>query len=404
MKLVVENSNSIFIDATASRSGGGVYLNELIPRIADLLPDYTIKLFCVNSDDLSGISSLNSRIEICSISIGKLGACGELSNSFIKLIWRQLILPIYILCYRPGLVFSNSGFGPLLRISKSQFIFAIHDSIPYQDWTTLDDLTLFHRWRAIITRVLFTLSLRNEDGVIVFSRDLSDKLSKYIRRSISIRVIHHGIDAPPAVQGDMDGKLFPLILNQNNKYILYVSHFYPYKNIIKLLEAFRLLAVEIDDLYLLLVGNTYDLNYSKIVKNMVNSDRDLSSRVKIISGASREEVFGILNGSCAVVYPSLVENCPIALLESLSFGKPMAVSRIPSLVEILQDAVIYFDPTDTVDICKNMRWLIEDSELRDELSQKAVVRAKAFSWDYSARETARYISELIEERNKGIEK
>lgn len=404
MKFFVGNSNSIFIDATASRSGGGVYLNEIVPRIADLLPDYTIRLFCVNSDDLSGINKLNNRIDICSISMEKLGAGGELSKSFIKLIWRQLILPIYILCYRPRLVFSNSGFGPLLRILNTQFIFAIHDSVPYQDWETLGDITLFHRWRAIITRALFLLSLRNKDGIIVFSRDLSDKLSKHIRRSVSIRVIHHGIDAVPPLQGGVNGKLPHLIHKQNVRYLLYVSHFYSYKNIIRLLEAFRLLAVETDDLYLVLVGNAYDLNYSRFVKNMVDSDRDLSSKVKVVSGASREEVLQILNDSCAVVYPSLVENCPIALLESLSFGKPMAVSRIPSLVEILQDAVIYFDPADTVDICKNMRWLIEDPELRDELSQKAVVRAKAFSWDDSARETARYISELIEERNKVIEK
>ena len=62
-------------------------------------------------------------------------------------------------------------------------------------------------------------------------------------------------------------------------------------------------------------------------------------------------------------------------------------SNIEPMPEICQDASLYFDPYDPGDIGSKMIKMIKSKELRMELSERALERARYFSWERSAKET-----------------
>ena len=108
--------------------------------------------------------------------------------------------------------------------------------------------------------------------------------------------------------------------------------------------------------------------------------------------------------SIGIVYPSLVENCPFPLLESMAMGKPIAASRIGALREVCADAAIYFDPYYPEDMAIVMEELVSNEGLRLELSARALIRAEAFTWEDASRRTLEIFDNLVPPKTKKMKK
>ena len=68
-------------------------------------------------------------------------------------------------------------------------------------------------------------------------------------------------------------------------------------------------------------------------------------------------------------------------------GAPVIVGNATSLPEVVGDAALTVDPFDVSAITAAMDQLINNSELREELSVKGQARAKMFDWNDTARRT-----------------
>jgi glycosyltransferase involved in cell wall biosynthesis len=79
----------------------------------------------------------------------------------------------------------------------------------------------------------------------------------------------------------------------------------------------------------------------------------------------------------------------------MSHGTPVITSNVSALPEVVGDSGLLVDPTSTDDIYESMRRLIEDASLRNELSQKGIVRSREFTWEATAKETLRIYSSLL---------
>jgi glycosyltransferase involved in cell wall biosynthesis len=95
----------------------------------------------------------------------------------------------------------------------------------------------------------------------------------------------------------------------------------------------------------------------------------------------------LYTGALCFVYPSYFEGFGLPPLEAMKCGAPVVVGNRTSLPEVVGDAALAVDPFDIDAIAKAIKLLMDDSQLRAELSVKGQKRAAAFDWRETARRT-----------------
>lgn len=89
-----------------------------------------------------------------------------------------------------------------------------------------------------------------------------------------------------------------------------------------------------------------------------------------------------------LVYPSLYEGFGLPPLEAMSMGCPVVTSHAGPMPEIAADAAYMFDPNDVDSIRHAMETVADSANVRATLMNKGRARAKMFSWERCAQETA----------------
>jgi glycosyltransferase involved in cell wall biosynthesis len=77
------------------------------------------------------------------------------------------------------------------------------------------------------------------------------------------------------------------------------------------------------------------------------------------------------------------------LVEAMRSGTPVLCSDSTSLPEVGGDAVRYFATGDLEQLVEGLEQIMEDNPLRQDLIQRGTQRAGLFSWEETARATAR---------------
>jgi len=86
----------------------------------------------------------------------------------------------------------------------------------------------------------------------------------------------------------------------------------------------------------------------------------------------------------AFIYPSFFEGFGLPVLEAMSLGAPVIASRVSSIPEVTGQAGILIDPYQFETICKAMRKLSNEAQLRIQLREKAIEQSSKFSWRTAA--------------------
>lgn len=92
-------------------------------------------------------------------------------------------------------------------------------------------------------------------------------------------------------------------------------------------------------------------------------------------------------GADLFVYPSLYEGFGLPPLEAMACGTAVITSNTSSLPEVVGDAGITVDPTDTMALSAAIEALLQDEPRRRSLEVAGLARARQFSWERTARET-----------------
>jgi glycosyltransferase involved in cell wall biosynthesis len=154
-------------------------------------------------------------------------------------------------------------------------------------------------------------------------------------------------------------------LHLPQRFLFYPAHFWPHKNHLRLIEAFRDVSPAIPDLGLVLTGKPHEA-YADAMHAI--DSFGLRDRVIHLGYVTLEDIQAIYHLATALVMPSLFESISIPIYEAFQAGTPVAASNVLALPEQVGDDGVLFDPSSTASI-KAAIWEI--------VSNQAAAKARA---------------------------
>lgn len=134
-------------------------------------------------------------------------------------------------------------------------------------------------------------------------------------------------------------------------YLLYFGRLERVKGIHTLLDAAR----QVPELPVFLVGEGSERE--AIARRLEGPEL---AHVRLRPFARDDELAGLIRGCVATVLPAeWYENCPLAVLESLGYARPVLATRIGGIPELVEHGVDGFltPPGDADQLAERMRWL-----------------------------------------------
>ena len=261
-------------------------------------------------------------------------------------------------------------------------IVTVHDLIP------LKYPELSPKWKYYYQYALPFLLKQSQRIVCVSTHTKQDIVKTYSLNPNSIDVVYNGYDR----------HLFypqphPDILQKYNldKYFLYVGDMRFYKNLSRCLEAFDRLPQK--DCKFVITGKKDDFFYPEVERQV----KTLNTRDRIIflDYVPSADLTVLYSMAQALVFASLYEGFGLPVLEAMACGCPVITSKATSIPEVGGDSVLYVDPYDVDSIAKGMNQVVNNEELRINLTQQGLARAKLFSWDKTARDIVRVFEKCL---------
>jgi glycosyltransferase involved in cell wall biosynthesis len=180
-------------------------------------------------------------------------------------------------------------------------------------------------------------------------------------------------------------------------YVLSVGSIQPRKNLVRLIKAYaELRGARAGNRYpkLVIVGRCAWL-YDETLRAL--EETGVKDSVVLTGYVPEPDLPALYTGALCFIYPSYFEGFGLPPLEAMKCGAPVVVGNATSLPEVVGDAALQVDPFDVSAIAGAMDQLINNSELRAELSVKGQERAKIFDWKVTAQRTLAVYEQVHQE-------
>ena len=164
--------------------------------------------------------------------------------------------------------------------------------------------------------------------------------------------------------------------NLSEPFILSVGTIEPRKNQLAILKA---LFSEKIDLQVVFVGKP--TSYTKILTRFITENK-METKVKFLNNIPENDLAGLYQLSRLSVYISHFEGFGLPVIESMASGCPVITSNVSCLPETAGGAAVLCDPDNFVELGKQMKELLENEKIRDELVKKGNERARLFHPEY----------------------
>jgi glycosyltransferase involved in cell wall biosynthesis len=239
----------------------------------------------------------------------------------------------------------------------------------------------------VSARAFYWILRRRADKIICVSHFTARELIRFIKiPDEKIQVIYNGVDRS---WFDVRPKGNPY----DKPYLLFVGNVKLHKNLSALLKAFSTLKDKIDH-DLVIVGRregflTPDHNLENAINNY-----NLHERVHFTGYIEDDLLKQYYVFADALVFPSLYEGFGLPPLEAMACGCPAVVSNAASLPEVCGNAALYFNPYKPKDIADKILLLLNNDNLRVDLTKKGKEHARQYNWEKTAQETFRVIEGL----------
>jgi glycosyltransferase involved in cell wall biosynthesis len=252
--------------------------------------------------------------------------------------------------------------------------------------TVHDIAFLVHRelfpiqWRMMY-RAGLARAVRSADAIITVSRHTAEDLVRH--RRIDHQRIHVVPLAAslPHTGSDVEETLARLKIR--TPYVLFVGTLEPRKNVVRLVRAYRRVALRGAPHALVLAG-PIGWGHQQLMKEL---SLEAPGEILLTGRTSQADLDALYRGASLFVYPSLYEGFGLPVLEAMARGAPCVVSASSSLPEVAGEAALPVDPRSVAGLTEAIERVINDRDFARRLSEVGKGRAERFSWEETARQT-----------------
>ncbi len=243
----------------------------------------------------------------------------------------------------------------------------------YLEWST--------RWSVKAARRIIAISEATKQDLVTSCGVAAEK----------IKVVYHGVDERfrPADQAQI--RRVRTWLGIDGPFILYVGTIQPRKNLVRLIEAFEIIADRRPDLTLVLAGKL-GWKTDEITAAARNSRH--SKRILLPGHVADEMLPSLYSAAEVFTLPSLYEGFGMPVIEAMACGTPCVVSDRGSLSEVAGDVAIVVDPLDVTAIATSIITLL-NGEVHSRRVEAGIARASSFSWSNAGEKTMQAICDAL---------
>ena len=310
--------------------------------------------------------------------------------------WEQIALPKAVKEYGCELLQCTSNTAPIY--SPVPFIVILHDII-YMESVALfrKGYSWYQKIGNMYRRFVVPRILKKAAKVITVSNFERNRIKEFFQlKEEKIVAIYNGV-----------GEHFMQIEDQEylehikEKYSLPEHYFFflgntdPKKNTKGVLKAYSAYVKKQGKDIKLLMLDYDEVELLSLLQEI--GDSQLREQIYLAGYVNNQDLPAIYNMADLFLYPSLRESFGIPMLEAMACGTPVVTSNTSSMPEVSGDAALIVDPYNPEEITSAILDLMKDSEKKNRLIQKGLLRAKAFSWREMAKENVKLYNEVLEQ-------
>jgi glycosyltransferase involved in cell wall biosynthesis len=233
-------------------------------------------------------------------------------------------------------------------------------------------------------RLMTRLSVRRASRVIAVSEATrQDVIRLYGADPDKVVTVPNGIGPEMRVLPTVEVERFRRDHDLPNQFILFVGTLQPRKNLETLLRAWARVARETG--WGLVVAGATGWHHEPILATA--RSLDVADQVRFVGYVPGNELPLWYNAAGVFIYPSIYEGFGLPLIEAMACGTPVIAADSSSLPEVTGDAGLIVGPRDVEGFARAILTLARSAEMRQELSERGLRHAAAYSWRRTAEET-----------------
>ncbi len=350
--------------ATGHFPGIGRYVVHLAEALTSIAPDLSISLFHDLSAKVGRLALPNLSRYACPVSPFSIRQQWILPRLLREKQTTLYHSPYYLMPYRPGL----------------PTVVTFYDMIP------LVHPEFFSPSRRLLFRSTHLLASGAATRIIAVSEATKADMIRHIGvPPEKIVVIPLGVDRHFHPQGREEIMKIRHKYGLPENYLLYVGTNKPHKNLECLVDAFQQIQNSLRSDVKLVIAGPWDKRYDGAEK--MATLLGLRDRVQLIGWVEENDLPSLYSGAMVFVFPSLCEGFGLPVLEAMACGTAVVCSNRSGLSEVAGEAALLINPEDSRQLAAEIIRVLREKDLRQELTEQGLKRAKLFTWEKTAEKT-----------------
>lgn len=308
-------------------------------------------------------------------------------------VWEQWNLPKAARGHKLDLLHSTSNTAPL-NCPASHQVITLHDII-YLERLNLQKGTWYQRIGNLYRRWNVPRVVQQAQKIITVSDFERKRILDYFNLpGDRVVTVHNAVGSH--FKPETDAERIAAIKKKYNlpeQFMFFLGNTDPKKNVRGVLQALSILKKE-NKLTLPLVITDIDRQYIQQLLQTMNAT-DLEKDIITCGYVPNKQLPVLYSCASLFLYPSLRESFGIPLLEAMACGVPVVTSNTSAMPEVAADAALFADPYLPEEIAQQVEMLMSDTEKREQMREKGLLRASQFSWEKTAEKVLKLYEGIV---------